>query len=70
MEERIREFLKEVINEDRYKLKLNDIGVKAENTQHFTLVFHDRYFSVTMSKTSDLKQCIRSVLNNYADILE
>lgn len=67
MEKEIRRYLKEILYEDRYRVKDTDIKIIIMNKQNFSLVFNGGCISVTMSNSSDLKKCIRDTLNNYAD---
>ncbi|MBA4698504.1 MAG: hypothetical protein H2212_03640 [Ruminococcus sp.] len=68
MEEKIKQYLKEIISENKYKVKADDIGVEVKNSQNFTLIFSEGSVSVTRAKCSDnLKECVSSTLATFAN---
>lgn len=67
MEKTIEILLKEIIQENNYNITLDDIKINVTRERNFTLIIKNTTIETTMSFNSDLKRCLQSILNNYAD---
>jgi hypothetical protein len=67
MEKTIKILLKEIIQENNYNITLDDIKINVTRERNFTIIIKNTTIETTMSSNSDLKRCLQSILNNYAD---